>query len=163
MAADDAARVAVYYQIVYARIRPALEADMPHVWGLIQDLAEFEKLPHAVTGSLDALLVGLERDFECFVAEEHGSIIGYMLGFRTYSSFRTQPGFWLEDIYVRPDRRGGGVGKRMLEHLIEVARDKGYGRVEWSVLDWNIDAIGFYEAFGAEVMPDWRTCRVSLI
>ncbi len=89
-------------------------------------------------------------------------MVGYALSFPTYSTFRTQPGLWLEDIYVTPAERGRGLGKAMLLHLIEEGRRAGLGRIEWSVLDWNQPAIDFYASLGADVLPDWRICRVSL-
>jgi GNAT superfamily N-acetyltransferase len=96
------------------------------------------------------------------VAESGGIIVGYTISFCTYSTFRTQKGLWLEDIYVTPSHRGKGLGKAMLESLIEEARQEGLGRIEWSVLDWNQSAIDFYQRLGASVLPDWRICRFSL-
>jgi GNAT superfamily N-acetyltransferase len=143
-------------------IREATLADLPRVWSLIGELAEFERLSHAVTGSLECLSLGLGKHYYCFVCQPSGGeIVGYCLGFNTYSTFRAQPGLWLEDLYVTPDQRGRGYGKAMLSYLMEWCRREGLGRLEWSVLDWNESAIGFYESMGATVLSDWRICRVS--
>jgi GNAT superfamily N-acetyltransferase len=136
-------------------------ADMPRVWELVLELAEFERLSHLVTGSAEALAAGLDRHFRCNVCEVDGRIVGYTLCFPTFSTFRAQPGLWLEDLYITPEQRAAGHGKAMLEALIEDCRREGYGRLEWSVLDWNVDAIGFYERMGATLLPDWRTCRIT--
>ncbi len=142
-------------------IREATAADMPAVWSLIAELAEFEKLSHTVTGSLEWLTDHLGEHFYCFLCVDGDETIGFCLGYNTYSTFRTQPGLWLEDLYVTPDRRGQGHGKAMLQFLMDWCTREGFGRLEWSVLDWNVDAIGFYESMGATLLPDWRTCRVS--
>ncbi len=142
-------------------IREATVADMPQVWGLIQELADFERLSDAVTGTLESLTEHLGGHFYCFVCVDGESVIGYCLGFKTYSTFRTQPGLWLEDLYVTPSKRGLGHGKALLQHLLDWCAREGHGRLEWSVLDWNVDAIGFYRQMGATPLPDWRICRVS--
>jgi GNAT superfamily N-acetyltransferase len=142
-------------------VRPATPEDVPRIWELVLGLAEFERLSDAVTGSQESFAGGLGRDFECWVGIADGKIVGYMLGFRTYSTFRARAGFWLEDLFVEPRHRGKGFGKCMLGALIDYAAAEGLGRLEWSVLDWNESAIRFYERMGATVMPDWRTCRIS--
>ena len=142
-------------------IREATPADMQQVWQLINELAEFERLSHAVTGSLELLEQGLDKHFYCFVCEQDEQIVGYCLGFNTYSTFRTLPGLWLEDLYVTPEQRGKGFGKAMLSFLMDWCRREGFGRLEWSVLDWNEGAIGFYQNMGATLLPDWRICRIS--
>lgn len=99
---------------------------------------------------------------ECLVAELDHVIVAYSLFFTSFSTFKVKPGIWLEDLYVLPEMRGQGIGKTLLSTVVESAKERGYGRVEWSVLDWNESAITFYERLGATVMPDWRICRVSL-
>jgi len=144
-------------------IRQAERADVPRIWALIQELADYERLSHAVTGNVELLERHIFDDGHClvFVFELDGEVVGYSLSFPLYSTFRTQPGLWLEDLYVTPSLRGKGYGKALLEHLMEYCREKGLGRLDWSVLSWNEPSIGFYQAMGAEVMPDWRICRVS--
>jgi GNAT superfamily N-acetyltransferase len=142
-------------------IREATAADMPAVWNLVAELAEFERLSDHLVGSADDLARHLGKHFYCFVYERSGSVLGYCLGFNTYSTFRTQPGLWLEDLYVTPAERGKGVGKAMLQFLIDWCEREQFGRLEWSVLDWNENAIGFYERMGATLLPDWRICRIS--
>jgi GNAT superfamily N-acetyltransferase len=126
-------------------------------------LAEYERLTHAVTGDAETLAKHVfdEERAIVFVYELGGEIIGYTLSFPLYSTFRTCPGLWLEDLYVTPSFRGKGYGKALLTHLIEHCRENGLGRLDWSVLSWNEPAVGFYQAMGAEVMPDWRICRLS--
>lgn len=144
-------------------IRPAEVSDIQSVWELINELAEYEKLSHAVTGSVDALSRHVFEDRLCtvFVCVEQERVVGYTLSFPSYSTFRTVPGVWLEDLYVTPSRRGNGLGKALLNNLIEYCRSNELGRLEWSVLDWNEPSIQFYRAMGADVMPDWRICRIS--
>ncbi len=144
-------------------IRPAERKDISRIWDLINELAEYEKLSHAVTGGCEALEKHVFDDRLCtvFVIEDEGTVVGYTLSFPTYSTFRTLPGVWLEDLYVTPTHRGKGLGKALLHNLVEYCRIQGLGRLEWSVLDWNEPAVQFYIAQGADVMPDWRTCRIS--
>lgn len=127
-------------------------------------LAEFEKLSHAVTGTLEDFRhwVFEEPVVSCLVAAEDDQIVGYAIFFRNFSTFRVKPGIWLEDLFVVPEKRAQGIGKALLQAVIAEASERGYGRVEWSVLDWNEKAITFYESMGATVMPDWRICRVSI-
>jgi len=129
------------------------------------ELADYEKLTHTVTGNAQSLhdsLFGESAACQCMVAEADGAIVGYALSFFTYSTFRTQKGCWLEDLYVTPTHRRRGLGKLMLKFLIEESGRSGLGRLEWSVLDWNQSAIDFYAHLGAHVLPDWRICRASL-
>jgi GNAT superfamily N-acetyltransferase len=145
-------------------IRPAQVADVPVLFRLIQALAEYEKLSHAVTGSADALkehLFGSRPYAEAIVAEYAGEAVGFALFFSNYSTFLTQPGIYLEDLFVLPECRGKGIGKAILSHLARLAVERGCGRLEWSVLDWNEPAIAFYRRIGAAVLPDWRICRVT--
>lgn len=146
-------------------IRPANPSDVPRIWELINELAVFEKLGAAVTGSQAELfehMFGPKTYVQSLVAVAEGIVVGYALFFDSYSTFKTKPGIWLEDLYVTPIQRGRGFGKAMLSAVIELARGQGGGRVEWSVLDWNTSAIEFYESMGATVMPEWKICRVAL-
>lgn len=145
-------------------IRPATPADVPIIFQLIQALAAYEKLSHAVTGTEEALrqhLFGDRPYAEVLLAHTPAEVIGYALFFTTYSTFLTRPGLWLEDLFVLPAYRRQGVGTALLKALARLASDRDYGRIEWSVLDWNTPAIQFYERIGATVLPDWRICRVS--
>lgn len=164
------------------QVRSARPEDVAAIFQLICDLAAYEQLSHQVTGSPDLLRSHLfgDRPFaEALVAETTGStaledspadgapspdptLIGLALFFYNYSTFLTRPGLYLEDLFVLPDYRGQGVGKSLLQATIDLARERHCGRVEWSVLDWNAPAIAFYERMGAEMLPDWRTCRVLL-
>jgi GNAT superfamily N-acetyltransferase len=145
-------------------IRSARPGDEVVLFELIQELAHFEHLTHQVTGSADLLardLFGDRPAAEALVAERDGRVLGFALFFATYSTFLTRPGLYLEDLYVRESERGHGVGKALLERVMGLARERGAGRLEWSVLDWNANAIAFYEKMGATVLPDWRICRVT--
>jgi GNAT superfamily N-acetyltransferase len=143
-------------------IRPALREDLPRIWELILELADYEKLLHKVDGSLVQLERDFEQAFQSTVAVDGDEIIGYTLWFTNYSTFRTKPGIYLEDLYVSPSHRGKGIGKALLHDLFQRAEAKNYGRVEWSVLDWNQTAIDFYRSQGAEILEDWRICRVTI-
>ena len=146
------------------QLRAAAIADVPALFALVRALADYERLPHEVTGNAEQLrehLFGDRAYAEAMVAETAGDIVGFALFFPTYSTFRTQPGIHLEDLFVLPDWRGRGMGRGLLAQVAGVAIARGCGRLEWNVLDWNAPAIGFYEAMGADVLPDWRTCRVS--
>jgi GNAT superfamily N-acetyltransferase len=144
-------------------IRAAERKDVPRVWALIQELAEYERLTHAVTGDVEALERHIFDDRHClvFVYELEAEVVGYTLSFPLYSTFRTIPGLWLEDLYVTPAMRGKGYGKALLTHLLDYCRENKLGRLDWSVLSWNEPSIQFYQAMGADVMPDWRICRIS--
>jgi GNAT superfamily N-acetyltransferase len=145
-------------------IRPATPADTPAIVGLIRELAEFEKLAHLVVVTPEGLreqLFGPRPAAEAVVAGEPGSVVAFALYFHNFSTFLGRPGLYLEDLYVQPAHRGRGLGRALLRHLGALAVQRGCGRFEWSVLDWNENAIGFYEKMGATVMPDWRICRVT--
>jgi GNAT superfamily N-acetyltransferase len=145
-------------------IRPAQATDIDAIFELILGLADYEKLTDKVTGNTDLLrshLFGDRPVAEAIVAELAGQTIGFALFFPTYSTFLTQPGLHLEDVFVLPEYRRQGVGKALLTAVAKIARDRGCGRLEWSVLDWNQNAIDFYQRFGATVLPDWKTCRMS--
>ncbi len=144
-------------------IRQAERSDIPRIWDLINELADYERLSHAVTGNVELLEKHVIDEKRCivFVYEVDGVVLGYTLSFPIYSTFRTGPGIWLEDLYVTPDARGKGYGKALLTYLMDHCKENGYCRLDWSVLSWNEPSIGFYQAMGAEVMPDWRICRMS--
>jgi len=147
-----------------ATLRAAAPSDVPAIVGLIRELADFEKLSHLVevtSQSLHPQLFGERPAAEAVVAEHEGKVIGFALFFTNFSTFLGKPGLYLEDLYVQPAHRSGGVGRALLTHLAALANARGYGRFEWSVLDWNVDAIRFYEKMGATLMPEWRICRVT--
>ena len=132
--------------------------------GLITELADFEKLSHMVVvtpESLEPHLFGPRPVAEAVVGEVDGRVVAFALFFTNFSTFLGQPGLYLEDLYVQPAHRGTGLGKALLQHLGALAVERGCGRFEWSVLDWNQPAIDFYRAMGATVMPDWRICRLA--
>lgn len=145
-------------------LRPATPTDVHAIVGLIRELAEFEQLSHLVqtdAARLTEHLFGVRPVVEAVVAEmPDGTVVAFALFFTNYSTFLTLPGLYLEDLYVQPAHRRHGLGQLLLRHLAQIAVARGYGRFEWSVLDWNANAIGFYERMGATVMPDWRICRV---
>ena len=145
-------------------IRPAQCEDAIAIFALIQELAAYEKLTHQVTGTAEALsehLFGNTACAEAIVVEHQNQLIGFALFFKNYSSFLTKPGLYLEDLYVQEAYRGQGIGKALLKAVAQIAYERGYGRLEWSVLDWNETAIAFYKKMGADVLPDWRICRVT--
>lgn len=145
-------------------IRPAEPADVPRIFELILELAVYEKLRDRAIGSAELLhdhLFGEPKYVESLVVEENGVLVGYALFFTSYSSFLTRPGYWLEDIYIAPDARGRGYGKALLQEIARLAQEKGFGRVDWTVLDWNKPSIAFYESIGAVPMSDWLIYRLE--
>ena len=145
-------------------IRNAQAADAPTLVALIQELAAFEQLSHLVSVTPQSLaqhLFGPQPAAQCVVFEQGTEIVAFALFFHNFSTFLGQPGLYLEDLYVRPAYRGQGIGRSLLVHLAGLARDRGCGRFEWSVLDWNANAIPLYGKLGATVMPDWRIVRVT--
>jgi len=145
-------------------VRPARLEDVAAIVGLIRELAEFEKLSHLVEVTPQTLrphLFGPKPVAEAVVAEVDDTVVAFALFFTNFSTFLGRPGLYLEDLYVQPAHRGKGIGEALLKHLARLAVNRGCGRFEWSVLDWNEGAIGFYEKMGATVMPDWRICRVT--
>ena len=146
-------------------IRPAQPGDEHALFALVQELARFERLEHQVSGSAKQLrehLFGARPVAEALLAEIAEKPVGFALFFTSDSTFLTRPGIYLEDLFVLESQRKLGIGKALLEAVRQVARARGAGRLEWSVLDWNENAIAFYERFGAKVMPDWRICRIEL-
>jgi GNAT superfamily N-acetyltransferase len=146
------------------KTRQAVEDDIPELFALILALAEYEKLLNRVTGTVEQLqehLFGSRIYAEAIVTEIDDQIVGFALFFPNYSTFLTKPGIYLEDLFVLPEYRRQGIGKAMLSYLGKLAQERDAGRLEWSVLDWNESAIAFYQSMGAEVLPDWRTCRVT--
>ncbi len=146
------------------RLRAAVEADLPALVGLIRELAEFEQLTHLVQVTPESLqphLFGPRPVAEAVVGVEGGQVVAFALFFTNFSTFLGRPGLYLEDLYVQPAHRGSGLGRALLQHLGALAVARGCGRFEWSVLDWNANAIAFYERMGASLLPDWRICRVS--
>ncbi|HEY6133455.1 MAG TPA: GNAT family N-acetyltransferase [Rubrivivax sp.] len=147
-----------------ATLRPARAADVPAIVGLIRELAVFERLEHLVVvtpESLQPQLFGPRPAAEALVGEVGGKVVAFALFFTNFSTFLGKPGLYLEDLYVQPAHRGSGLGRALLQRLGALAVERGCGRFEWSVLDWNEDAIGFYRKMGATVMPDWRICRLT--
>jgi len=147
-----------------ASIRAATPADVGAVFALMYELAEFEKLTHlfvATESSLHDALFGARPAAEALVAEQAGEVVGYALFFHNFSTFLAKRGLYLEDLYVRPALRGSGLGTKLLKKLAALAVERQCGRFEWSVLDWNQNAIDFYEKMGATVLPDWRVVRVT--
>ncbi len=148
----------------HVTLRSVRPDDVEAVFNLILALADYEKLSHQVTGSVDELrshLFGERRFADAIVAEVDRTIVGFALFFYNYSTFLTKPGIYLEDLFVLPNYRRYGIGTALLTHLAKTAIAQGCGRLEWSVLDWNTPAISFYQRIGADVLPDWRICRVT--
>ncbi len=145
-------------------IRPATRDDLPLIASLIRELAEYEKLAHEVRfdeAVLGDRLFGTRQYAEVVIGEVDGAAEGFALFFHNFSTFEGRPGIYLEDLYVRPAARGAGLGKALLRHLAALAVERDCARLEWSVLDWNAPAIGFYERLGAKAMDEWTTMRVD--
>jgi GNAT superfamily N-acetyltransferase len=146
------------------QLRAAEPRDVASIVDLIIELAVFEKLTHLLEvtpQSLHPHLFGPRPVVEARVGEVGGEVVAFALFFTNFSTFLAKPGLYLEDLYVKPAHRGSGIGRALLEHLGALAVERGYGRFEWSVLDWNENAIRFYERMGATLLPDWRICRVT--
>lgn len=147
-------------------IRPATAADVPLILRFIRGLADYEKLLHEVEATEEKLRATLfpasgRPAAECVLAFADATPAGFALFFTTYSTFLARPGLYLEDLFVVPELRGRGIGKALMLHLAKLANARGYGRFEWSVLDWNQPAIDFYESLGARRMREWQICRLT--
>jgi len=145
-------------------IRPARVEDVPTIAALIRGLAVYEKLEHEVKMTEEKVrdsMFGLRPYAEAILAEEDGRAVGFALFFHNYSTFLAQPGLYLEDLFVLESHRGKGVGKALLAQLARIAVDRQCGRLEWAVLDWNVDAIGFYEKLGAKPNSEWTVYRLA--
>jgi GNAT superfamily N-acetyltransferase len=145
-------------------IREARPADVPVLLELVRELAVYEKEPDAVEATeelLAAALFGPAPVASCHVAEVDGAVVGFALWYVSFSSWQGRPGLWLEDLFVRPAARGRSLGKQLLQALAQVCVERGYGRFEWWVLDWNVDAQGFYRSLGARPEDDWTVWRVD--
>jgi GNAT superfamily N-acetyltransferase len=146
------------------KVRPAVESEVGLVLDFIRELAEFERLAHEVLASEEALraaLFGARPYAEVVLATVEGEPVGFALYFHTFSTFLARPGLYLEDLYVRPAARGHGVGSYLLSYLARIALERGCGRLDWAVLDWNEAALGFYRKLGAEVKAEWKICRLA--
>ncbi|GHC91241.1 GNAT family N-acetyltransferase [Novosphingobium pokkalii] len=145
-------------------VRPAVPADLPLIAQLIRDLADYEKLSHEVRfdeATLGEHVFGPRPMAEVLIAEQDGQGQGFALFFHNFSTFEGKPGIYLEDLYVRPQARGTGLGKALLQRLAALAVERGCARLEWSVLDWNAPSIAFYRSLGARMMDEWRIMRVD--
>jgi GNAT superfamily N-acetyltransferase len=145
-------------------IRPATEADVQLLFDLILELAAYEKMADEVAGDVEVLRRSL---FEQNVAEAllletaDGEAVGYAIFFTTFSTFECRSGIWLEDAYVRPEHRRGGIGRLLMEHLAQLALDRGHVRLDWVALEWNEPALSFYEKLGAQRLDDWKLLRLE--
>jgi GNAT superfamily N-acetyltransferase len=149
---------------VVCDIRPAQRRDAGLVFTMIGELAGYERAAERVVGSEDMLAAALfdaPAAAKAVIAEVGGEPVGFALFYPTFSSWLCQPGIWLEDLYVRPEHRGGGVGRALLGHLARLAVEGGCGRVEWSALDWNTPALEFYDRLGAARLDDWKGFRLE--
>jgi GNAT superfamily N-acetyltransferase len=145
-------------------IRPAAREDVADIARLIRDLADYEKLSHEVVLDEDRLrehLFGARPFAEVLLAEDAGEVVGFALFFHNYSTFLARPGIFLEDLFVKPARRRQGHGKALLQAVVRIAVERGCGRLEWSVLNWNEPAIRFYESLGAVAMRAWSIFRLT--
>ncbi|MCY1670707.1 GNAT family N-acetyltransferase [Novosphingobium sp. SL115] len=145
-------------------IRPATRADLPLIADLIRALADYEKLAHEVRfddAVLGEKLFGVRPYAEVVIGEVDGVGQGFALFFHNFSTFEGKPGIYLEDLFVRPEARGSGLGKALLSHLAALAVERDCARLEWSVLDWNEPSIGFYKALGARFLDEWTGMRVD--
>ncbi len=145
-------------------IRPAVAADVELILEFIRELARFERLEHEVIASAAGLreaLFGTHRYAEVVFACDAGEPVGFALFFHNFSTFKGQPGIYLEDLYVKPHMRGRGVGRQLLRHLARLALERRCARLEWAVLEWNEPAITFYRSLGARPLADWRIFRLT--
>jgi GNAT superfamily N-acetyltransferase len=146
------------------QIRPATEADVQLLFDLIMELATYEKLADKVAGDPEVLRRSLfeEKAAEALLLETaDGEAVGYAIFFTTFSTFECRSGIWLEDVYVRPEHRRGGIGRAVMEHLANLALERGHVRFEWVALDWNEPALNFYEKLGARRLDNWIIHRLE--
>ena len=145
------------------RIRPASAEDAELLFELILELASYERLADQVAGDAETLRHSLfeQRAAEALIVERGGEAVGYAIFFTTFSTFETRSGVWLEDIYVRPGQRRGGIGLALMRHLAGLALDRGHVRLEWCALTWNQPALEFYDRLGARRLDEWRTLRLE--
>lgn len=146
------------------QIRFAQESDVPLILQFVRDLAEYEKLSHEVIADeaqLRRTLFGERRPAEVIIGESEGEAVTFALFFHNFSTFLGRPGIYLEDLFVLPEHRGKGFGLQMLSFIAKIAQERGCGRFEWSVLDWNEDAIRFYKRLGAKPMDEWTMFRLT--
>jgi GNAT superfamily N-acetyltransferase len=152
--------IILFWSLPMVSIRPATVADAPLLTTLIRELAEFERLSHELNLTEDDIKrdgFGAAPKFRALIAERDGQVAGYAIFFEFYSTFQGRPGLFLEDIYVRPDFRKHGIGKALLAHVAGVARKEHYFCVRWEVLDWNTQAIDFYNNLGALFLDEWKS------
>lgn len=145
-------------------IRSAVPADVPELLAMVRELAEYEREPDAVRATpelLAAALFGPVPVASCSVAEVDGAVVGFALWYVTFSTWTGRPGMWLEDLFVRPAARRSGLGRALLSALAQTCVERGYGRFEWWVLDWNEPAHGFYRSLGARPEDAWTTWRLD--
>ncbi len=145
-------------------LRPARESDSALIFALLRELADYEKLSDEVDATpemIAAALFGKEPRLHCDLAEWNGEPAGFAVWFLNFSTFRGRHGIYLEDLFVRPAYRGRGIGKALMARLAQRCVDDGLARFEWSVLDWNKPSIAFYQSIGAQVMDEWKICRLS--
>ena len=145
-------------------MRPATVEDVGIILELIREIAAYEKLSHQVTAEASTLkdsLFGPSPAAEVVLASWSGEVVGYAIYFHNFSTFEGKRGLYLEDIFIKPNHRGKGIGKAMLTHLAKLALERGCARFEWVVLDWNTPAIEFYQGLGASVLEDWKVCRME--
>lgn len=146
------------------KIRAATREDVPTILQLIRDLAEYERAPNEVTATEEQLvdvLFGKRPSAEVALGFENDVPVGFAVFFHNFSTWLGRPGLYLEDLFVKPEERGKGYGRALLVHLAKIARDRGCGRMEWAVLDWNEPAIQFYRALGAAPMEEWTVFRLT--
>ncbi len=145
-------------------IRPAARADIPLILQLIRDLALYERAPGDVTATeerLQNVLFGDKPSAEVLIARDGDEAVGFAVFFHNFSTWLGRPGLYLEDLFVKPEQRGKGYGRALLGHLARIAQDRGCGRMEWAVLDWNRPAIDFYRKLGAKPMDEWTVFRMT--
>lgn len=145
------------------RIRAAQRDDESLLFGLIGELAEYERLTDAVKGNAHLLAKALfdQKAAEALIAEVDAEAVGYAIFFATFSTFECRSGLWIEDLFVKPDQRGHGIGRALINHIAGVALERGCARLEWSALDWNEPALRFYDELGATRLEQWQTLRLE--